>query len=70
MDPLKVEDLLARLDALRGEAERLADQAGEVPALRCNTARLLACVRMMEMDLGRPFREPTPAETAPGRPEE
>jgi hypothetical protein len=64
MDQDKVEAMLARLDALRGEAEALAAEAGDLPAVRRNTARLLACVRMMEMDLGRVFREPTPAETA------
>ena len=52
MKPERVKELIASLARLRQEGEALAGQAGDFPALERNCRRLLASVRMMEIDLG------------------
>lgn len=47
-----IEDLGQSLGRLRQEAVALVNRAGDFPALNRNSRRLLACVRMMELDLG------------------
>ena len=52
MNGKKLNALRDRLANLRREAEALAGQAEGFPAIACNTARVLAGLRMMEIDLG------------------
>ncbi len=47
-----IDDLGRSLGRLRQEAVTLVNRAGDFPALNRNGRRLLACVRMMELDLG------------------
>lgn len=56
----EVEGLKERVARLRAEAEALAQEAADFPALNRNARRLLACVSMMELDLGQRFLPPTP----------
>ncbi|RJX34871.1 MAG: hypothetical protein C4525_05415 [Desulfarculus sp.] len=58
MNQSELQGLRERVQRLRTEAEALAGQAAGFPALDRNARRLLACVSMMEMDLGLVFRPP------------
>ncbi|MBI4773174.1 MAG: hypothetical protein HY788_03155 [Deltaproteobacteria bacterium] len=49
---MNLDKLLDRLANLRREAEALAGEVDGFPALACNMARLLAGLRVMEIDLG------------------
>jgi hypothetical protein len=45
------------LESLRSQVDELVAEAGEFPAIHANSRRVKACLRMMEMDLGRvPFK--------------
>ena len=44
--------LVGRIAALKKEALALSREGGSFPAMWRNSLRILACVRMMEMDLG------------------
>ncbi len=59
MDTAMIEDLGQSLGRLRREAVTLVNRAGDFPAIDRNGRRLLACVRMMELDLGLVPPEPT-----------
>ena len=52
MDKQRVEGLRERLGRLREQSEDLRRQAGDFPALECNCRRLLASLKMMEINLG------------------
>jgi hypothetical protein len=52
VDQERIAEMVRRLELLRQEAEALSRGADDFPAMRCNAARLLACVRMMEINLG------------------
>ena len=45
-------DLAKRVERIRAEALALSQEGESFPAMWRNAARVLACVRMMEMDLG------------------
>jgi hypothetical protein len=60
MNQPELQEMQERVQRLRTEAEALAGRAAGFPALDRNARRLLACVSMMEMDLGLVFRPPLP----------
>jgi len=52
VDESRISELTRLLSALNRAAEALARAAEDFPALRRNTARVKACLRMMELNLG------------------
>jgi predicted transposase YbfD/YdcC len=46
-----VNDMDAKIRALRQIAEELHDEAGEIEAVRRNTKRILASIRMLELNI-------------------
>ncbi|MCB2187623.1 MAG: hypothetical protein KQJ78_14470 [Deltaproteobacteria bacterium] len=52
MEQRKLEAYKERLGLLREQGEALRQEAGDFPALERNCARLLASLKMMEIDLG------------------
>ena len=52
MEQLGSAALAGRIAVLKKEALALAREGGSFPAMWRNSLRILACVRMMEMDLG------------------
>jgi len=52
VDESRISELAQLLSALRRSAESLARAAEDFPALRRNAARVKACLRMMELNLG------------------
>ncbi|MEW5912145.1 MAG: hypothetical protein AB1814_06290 [Thermodesulfobacteriota bacterium] len=60
MNQPEMQQLREQVQRLRDQAEALAGQAAGFPALDRNARRLLACVSMMEMDLGLLFKPPLP----------
>ncbi len=51
-EPQNISDLSKKVEIIRREAEFLAEQSTAFPAVWRNAERVLACVRMMELNLG------------------
>lgn len=51
MDRLKIEEIGARVIALKAELEALDEMSESFPAIRANSRRALASLRMMEINL-------------------
>ena len=58
METAAIEKYSQRVERLRQEAEALSAEAADFPALAKNAERLLACVAMMEINLGKNFVPP------------
>lgn len=59
MQEANIQEIKERLKRLRAEAEALAEAGQSFPAMWRNSLRILANIRMMEIDLG--------LSAAPGR---
>lgn len=46
-----VKGMAARIAALRQDAEALGEISGGIPAVECNITRLLASIKMLEIDI-------------------
>ena len=51
-EPQAISELTQKVEVIRREAESLAEQSTSFPAIWRNAERVLACVRMMELNLG------------------
>ena len=58
MEDTGINAIEKRLGRIREEAENLAREAEDFPAISRNTSRLLSNLRMMEMNLGKLFKQP------------
>ncbi len=58
MDTAAIDKCSQRVARLRQEAEALSAEAVDFPGLAKNAERLLACVAMMEINLGQRFVPP------------
>lgn len=46
-----IKTMAARITALRRDAEALRDMSNGIPTIDCNINRLLACVKMLEINI-------------------
>jgi len=51
MDDAKIAELDRKVEALRGMVEDLIDSAGDVEAVKRNARRILASVKMLELNI-------------------
>ena len=52
VDEARIREMRGLVEGLRKTAQALKDQAGDFPALDRNAIRLLASIRMLEINLG------------------
>ena len=52
VDDKWLSEVSQRLGEIRSLSQSLREQAGDFPALECNCRRVLASLKMMEIDLG------------------
>jgi hypothetical protein len=51
MDDAKIAEMERKVEALRGMVEDLIDSAGDVEAVKRNARRILASVKMLELNI-------------------
>jgi hypothetical protein len=51
MQQYDIKAMVSKIEALRQNAEALKEMAGRTPAVAKNADRILACVRMLEIEI-------------------
>lgn len=52
-----IEKISTELETLKRSAERLQDMSGNLPALNRNLVRVMASIKMLELNFVEPFKE-------------